>query len=508
MESTGPSEAEVQALIRTISIPAIQKPVLQSICVANGLAKTGNKSDLQRRIQDLIRECKNNADDPRFRQVRDCVFKHAPVHASVTASMHLPPTTSQPLQQKTGLYPPASSQNPAHYAMSGYAPGGSYGVPTRNREPPLQHQSFTYKPSPFYEIKYRIGDVKTCEAMAQHRHSVTLPIKAGDHPMLQECITDPTMRVMIFCAGGNTGAQDISFPHQSELKVNDGDIKANLRGLKNKPGSTRPVDITASLRLKPLSYQNNIEFTYALTQKKFYLGLYICKSTPVDALVGQIQKKIRKESVITEIAKKANDPDVVATSQNLSLKCPLSYMRLSLPCRALSCSHIQCFDATSYLQLQEQGPQWICPVCNKPAPFDQLAVDEYVREILVETSESVEQVTIEPDGKWAAPGMQRAAKSESHEASFLDDEDFVISEYPRSRNQSNGTPARAGTVAGLIGTPTTNSRDSSAMPRSATSNKRTLPEVIDLTFSDDDDEPPARPMKRQNYGSNGYSGSY
>jgi E3 SUMO-protein ligase PIAS1 len=76
------------------------------------------------------------------------------------------------------------------------------------------------------------------------------------------------------------------------------------------------------------------------------------------------------------VTKKASDPDVVATSQNLSLKCPLSYMRLNLPCRGVSCNHIQCFDATSYLQLQEQGPQWLCPICNKPAPFEQLAIDE------------------------------------------------------------------------------------------------------------------------------------
>ena len=66
---------------------------------------------------------------------------------------------------------------------------------------------------------------------------------------------------------------------------------------------------------------------------------------------------------------------MVATSQVLSLKCPLSYMRLEVPCRSVRCTHLQCFDATSYLQLQEQGPQWLCPICNKPAPFEQLAVD-------------------------------------------------------------------------------------------------------------------------------------
>jgi len=103
--------------------------------------------------------------------------------------------------------------------------------------------------------------------MAQHRHSVSISVKLQDNPALQLCLTDPKMRVMVFCAAGNTGLQEISFPHQSELKVNGGDVKANLRGLKNKPGSTRPVDITNLLRLKPPGYPNTVEFTYALTTK-------------------------------------------------------------------------------------------------------------------------------------------------------------------------------------------------------------------------------------------------
>jgi hypothetical protein len=61
--------------------------------------------------------------------------------------------------------------------------------------------------------------------------------------------------------------QEIAFPYQCELKVNGGEIKANLRGLKNRPGSTRPVDITTSLRLKQSGYTNNVELTYALTQR-------------------------------------------------------------------------------------------------------------------------------------------------------------------------------------------------------------------------------------------------
>lgn len=102
--------------------------------------------------------------------------------------------------------------------------------------------------------------------MAQHRNSVNISIRLCDHPALQQCINDKSYRVMIFCASDTSGLQNVTFPHQSELRVNTDEVKANLRGLKNKPGSTRPVDITHALRLKP-HYVNNIEFTYALTNK-------------------------------------------------------------------------------------------------------------------------------------------------------------------------------------------------------------------------------------------------
>lgn len=80
---------------------------------------------------------------------------------------------------------------------------------------------------------------------------------------------EPNLRVMIYCAADtnlNTYFSEIAFPHQVELKVNLDDVKANLRGLKNRPGSTRPADITDQLRKKS-GYVNTVTMTYALTQK-------------------------------------------------------------------------------------------------------------------------------------------------------------------------------------------------------------------------------------------------
>lgn len=103
--------------------------------------------------------------------------------------------------------------------------------------------------------------------MNSHRNTIHLAMRVSDQPIMVGLANDKSYRVMLFCAADNASLQDIVFPHQSEIKVNGGEIRANLRGLKGKPGTTRPVDITDSLRLKPPNYNNNIEFTYALTSK-------------------------------------------------------------------------------------------------------------------------------------------------------------------------------------------------------------------------------------------------
>ena len=104
-------------------------------------------------------------------------------------------------------------------------------------------------------------------ALTSHRHTTEVNISVGIFGILQRCLTEPSLKVMIFCAGGSLGTQEIAFPHQCEIKVNGGEVKANLRGLKGKPGSTRPVDITHLLRFKPPTYNNRLEFMYALTNK-------------------------------------------------------------------------------------------------------------------------------------------------------------------------------------------------------------------------------------------------
>ncbi|KAJ8124898.1 hypothetical protein O1611_g8742 [Lasiodiplodia mahajangana] len=478
---------EIRQLERTLS--TLLNKQLQQICVTHGMSRSGVKAELQGRIKKNLID-NYTANPAVFREIQATIQGMVRGSSGHTPQPNMPGSSSNNGHHGHNNYPPGREQvyTPPPYQFTGtsHTPQslGGYATPSSAGNSTLRyyknaHQALRdlqFKPSPFYSITMRIGDIRTCEMMTQHRNTVTLIIRVSDYPELGNLINDKTYRVMLFCAGDNTTVQDIAFPHQSEFKVNEGEVKANLRGLKGKPGTTRPVDITDSLRLKPANYENKVEFTYALTNKvkkhdpspagtKFYLAAYLCKMVSVDELVTKIRgRKIAKDTVIQEMAKKANDPDVVATSTVLSLKCPLSYMRIRTPCRSVLCNHIQCFDASSYLQLQEQGPQWICPVCNKSAPFENLAIDD------VDIDDDVSVVTDNPSYSNGGYG---------------------------NTPHPYGTPSRS-FIGGL--TPSSGSREPSTAPRSA-SKKRPAAEVIDLTLSsDEDDAPIVRTPKKQKLG--------
>lgn len=190
----------------------------------------------------------------------------------------------------------------------------------------------------------------------------------------------------------------------------------------------------------------------------------------------------------------------------MSLKCPLSFIRMELPCRSSICNHNQCFDATSFLQVQQQAPQWACPICNKVFKFENLVVDQYVETILRRTSKSTEQITIEPNGTWRSAGDEsgqlRSNKTTKRKADTFDDygyedtnsivdDDFLeisfssIKSEPQITTENTVTTPMMATKAPPTG--------SSGSKRA----KRTHDTVIDLTLSSDEDCGPSRPVKRQ-----------
>ncbi|KTG33577.1 hypothetical protein cypCar_00020110 [Cyprinus carpio] len=89
----------------------------------------------------------------------------------------------------------------------------------------------------------------------------------------------------------------------------------------------------------------------------------------------------------------------------------LAKMRMSVPCRARGCAHLQCFDASFYLQMNERKPRWTCPVCHRYAPFDELLIDSLLCDVLESCGEDEEEIEYLSDSSWRATRHDKSDKN-------------------------------------------------------------------------------------------------
>lgn len=221
--------------------------------------------------------------------------------------------------------------------------------------------------------------------------------------------------------------------------------------------------------------------------------MYLAKKFSVTELTQRIKQRrvITKQMVLNEMMEKANDPDIEVGSSVMSLKDPISTVRITVPCRSSLCTHNQCFDAESFLQLQEQAPTWTCPICSKIISYEALAVDQYVEEILSKVR-NADQITIQPNGTWSTDKEPTPPQRNGYGHQDDSDDDLVeISDY---RDRVTTIKAEAAPTPVSLSTPPLQSRETSMAPRSG--NKR-MAEVVDLTLDDDDEL--ARPAKKVAY---------
>jgi len=117
---------------------------------------------------------------------------------------------------------------------------------------------------------------------------------------------------MVYCAQktwASTPMQNIevAFPGQVELKVNSEVYSGNLRGIKKKPGTTRPADVTDFVQ-KKANYVNSVSITAASHDKtsfsgnKFVYAVYLVKNISVNELLERVKrgKRIGIQTVLND----------------------------------------------------------------------------------------------------------------------------------------------------------------------------------------------------------------
>lgn len=505
--------AQRSALIKYVQSKLLVRH-LQTILKKLALPVSGLKVAQQARLIEQVENVVNARNDEGLQQLKRLIYNpDAPdSHASPG-----PSTAASPLTQ----LPPKPPAYPSH----SYSPSGLYS-PLHSPIPPAMRPAssppLTFHPSPFYELVMNLTNVHGLQAFGpvttSSRCNVNIPVQLSQQNADE---IRHGLRAILYCAEGTTsGTHHVAFPQQIEVRVNGKSVSANLRGLKNKPGTTRPLDVTDYLDKTPGS-KNNIMITYALSQKRYLAIVKLVRKRSPEDLVSQIKARLQisKQAVLDRLQKDNEDDDLIATSAIMSLKCPASTLRIVTPIRSQFCKHNQCYDAISFLQLQEQAPTWTCPVCSRKIEFTDLAIDKYVEEVLNSVPRDVEAVEIDPMGRWTVPEpkepeprMKRDRDSDDDDDDDSENDVSILDTAPLSfRSSTNGLltpstshthhhhnptarPTHLSTPKSLSSEPLANS---AARPNGGSGTKRPAPVTIDLTLSDDDDVRPPPPKRHQ-----------
>ncbi|VDB99640.1 unnamed protein product [Peniophora sp. CBMAI 1063] len=387
------------------------------------ISKYGKKNELIDRICESLSSWKARSDLTNFNKARGVIIQVKNT-GSFSGSTPMPfSLTSAGASTKPRYAPPYVPPLPSTRAPLVTTLPASASAPAATGLRP----TYRPKPSPFFTNEQSVSLVVECpeSAGAQDRRQQALNFTLTNEHIAKLRSTTETWQLRLYCTSSSfygVGAAayrfsnspcPIEFPPTCEIRVNQTQLSASTKGLKKKPGTAPPPNLGKTVNMNP-GASNKVDLIYVNSQqnnnqtptppKKYYMTVMLVQYTNTDHLVERLKKgkyvsadRIREQR---RLQQSSDDDDIVAGPSKISLKCPLSYMKIATPARSAACVHPSCFDAMSWFSVNEQTTTWTCPICEKPINQEELIVDGYFDEILKATHEDTEDVMVQADGEW------------------------------------------------------------------------------------------------------------
>ncbi|XP_051554628.1 E3 SUMO-protein ligase PIAS4b [Myxocyprinus asiaticus] len=224
--------------------------------------------------------------------------------------------------------------------------------------------------------------------------------------------------VLRICYTESIGVEEDQYPPNIGVSVNNTNCPVQCSYSCNRVGTEpsrpcRPIDITPCLYL---SFTNQLSVVWGNICKCYSAAVYLVRMVSSQELLMQLRSSVVEQLQLCRqrvFEKLRSDPEneIATTGLQISLLCPLAKLRMSVPCRARGCAHLQCFDAFFYLQMNERKPRWTCPVCHNHAPFDALCIDSLLCEVLESAGEDEEEIQFLSDSSWRAVRQDKSDKN-------------------------------------------------------------------------------------------------
>ncbi|CAG5124745.1 unnamed protein product [Candidula unifasciata] len=417
------------------------------------------------------------------------------------------------------IYPVGKAQNssPVHQEdinmpLMQRHPGG-LDYSTLNIRPVLSQagkRDVRLKHLPFYDVLAEILKPSSLVAKNNGRMQETLfvfhltPQQAQDITMSRDfrpgAKCEYTVQVQLrFCLLEPSCEQADIFPSQIQVRVNNKPatlpnvIPTNKPNVEPKrPG--RPVDITSLCRLSP-TVSNAITVTWAADfTRSFCMSIYLVRKLSSEILLARLKQFGHRHldhtrALITEKLAQDSDSDIATTSLRVSLMCPLGKMRMQMPCRASTCTHLQCFDASTFLMMNERKPTWMCPVCDRPCPYDKLIIDGYFVNIF-QQSPACNDIMFHEDGSWSPIKPQ---KENANQVILTTTSKPLVSTAPSPliiSSSLKSVPLSTSTSLPVLSQPTT----AAPVQKPASTKGPVIDLTLDSSDEDDDNDIPGEPV--------------
>ncbi|XP_067309461.1 E3 SUMO-protein ligase PIAS4b isoform X2 [Pseudorasbora parva] len=370
----------------TVMLEAFRVTELRLLLSRMGKSKSGLKKELMARVRDLLR---NDCSAELLSAVRE-LHTHRQVSKNTRRS-----SKSSPVQ----IISMPECVSPASVCSE----------PQMIKLPFYQTLDTLLPPTPL---------VRTCEGIMQNSDFL-IHLNANQQAQIQKSRTSKSgstsLQVVIrICYSESIGVEEDQYPPNIGVSVNHANCPIQCSYSSNKMGTEPsrpclPIDITPELYI---TFTNRFSVVWGNFGKSYAVAVYLVRVVSCQELLDQLLRAAVEplelcRRRVSEKLRSDPESEVSTTGLQVSLMCPLAKLRVCVPCRAAGCAHLQCFDASSYLQMNERKPRWSCPVCHRFAPCDELRIDSLLCEVLERCGEDVEEIEFLSDSSWRAVRHER-----------------------------------------------------------------------------------------------------
>ncbi|KAI3868719.1 hypothetical protein MKX03_025969, partial [Papaver bracteatum] len=176
-------------------------------------------------------------------------------------------------------------------------------------------------------------------------------------------------------------------PQQANFLLNGKGIRRRIiNSLDNRPQI--PTNVTAMVK-----YGTNLLQAVGHYNGNYTIIVAFTSEASIDT--PDLQHYARPLSAVNSL-----DSGIVKGVSRISLNCPISSRRISVPAKGRLCEHQQCFDYANYIKINSRRPSWRCPQCSQSVCYTDIYIDQHMVEVLEGAGENVVDVIISADGSW------------------------------------------------------------------------------------------------------------